>query len=154
MEVTTDDTDGVISEGELISLMCAAYSDPTPVITWLKDNSPVDLEFAGNTRVSVTEELVDDNHVMSTLTIESALPSNEGEYKCRIDNHNIDDQPAVAAIEITVLRKSSDSLASSVAHYRLYRAWSWVEYKNGPLVQYPSFLYVPIVRMQLKMSVF
>ncbi len=109
VQITANDT--VVQEGTSFTLVCAAYGDPTPEITWLKDNSAINVGLASDSRVSVTEELIDRTHVVSTLTVDGVLPSDTGEYKCRIDNHITDNQAAISAgVGITVLRKSDLTL--------------------------------------------
>lgn len=107
VEITTNVTDRVIQEGDTFSLNCSASGDPTPEVTWLKDDSSATVDFVSDPRVSVTVELIEENNVLSTITVKGALPSDEGEYKCRIDNHVIDNQPVVTGVDITVIRKSN-----------------------------------------------
>ena len=47
----------------------------------------------------------DDFRIRSVLTISNVLPTDVGEYTCRLDNHDISGLPVVESIQITVNSK-------------------------------------------------
>lgn len=80
----------MVEELEPFSLQCTALNQPTPIISWLKDNAQ--LTSAGldtSERISVTESFLSDYHVVNTLTVNRAEAGvDDGKYQCRIDNAN------------------------------------------------------------------
>ena len=95
----------IVVEGGSFSIMCAAFGKPTPQLVWLKDSTPVQIAIANSQRHSVSDESNGVYQRQSVLTVMDVLLSDGGEYKCRIDNHNISNQPIVGSLQITVQSK-------------------------------------------------
>ena len=66
----------VVEKGRNAVLVCEATGEPAPVITWIKDVVPIDLE--GNPRLSIMQQ--------GSLRIEAAQESDQGKYECVASN--------------------------------------------------------------------
>lgn len=90
-------------------MLCEAYGVPVPVVTWLKDTTTLEIG-SENSRLEISElDAASESKVTSSLMVYDVLPSDEGEYKCRLDNHNIDDRPVVDSIQIRVQCKQGST---------------------------------------------
>ena len=78
-----------IPEGETLSLTCEAYGLPIPDMTWLHNGNPV-IPFRDSSRPrhTVVSVEVGEYLLRSVLNISDVVPSDEGEYRCRLDNLN------------------------------------------------------------------
>ena len=68
--MTIDSEEVPVMLGKTIALHCAAVGVPTPTVTWLKDNRPLQT----NHRITVGDD--------GTLLIKGAIPQDVGEYQC------------------------------------------------------------------------
>ena len=74
-----------VDTGNTITLVCVAYGDPNPSISW----SQGDTVLSNNSRITIFEELVTENgvtFVQSILTMCSADEADAGQYSCFADN--------------------------------------------------------------------
>ena len=79
IELVTDQ----VSELKPFSLSCVALNQPTPQVSWLKDNALLISEELK--RVSVNTTIIADYYTISVLTVEGAVPRiDDGFYQCRI----------------------------------------------------------------------
>ena len=100
------DSEPQLDEGDSFSLVCDATGLPRPEITWLRNGNPVNIRTTGSDRRHViASTLIGEYSLRSELNVSNANPnSDEGEYLCRIDNHNDENgQPLIASLEITVM---------------------------------------------------
>ena len=74
-----------VDTGNTITLVCVAYGDPNPSISW----SQGDTVLSNNSRITIFEELVTENGVTflrSILVLCSAEEADGGQYSCFADN--------------------------------------------------------------------
>ena len=74
-----------VDTGNTITLVCVAYGDPNPSISW----SQGDTVLSNNSRITIFEELVTENGVTflrSILVLCSAEEADAGQYSCFADN--------------------------------------------------------------------
>ncbi|XP_061083193.1 myosin light chain kinase, smooth muscle [Conger conger] len=70
-------SDAAVLDGECLSLQCQVAADPQPTVTWTLDGKVV----------KASKFIVLSNEGgKCTLTIDKALPEDEGQYKCRAEN--------------------------------------------------------------------
>ena len=92
-----------VSELKPFSLSCLVLNQPTPQVSWLKDNALLISEELE--RVSVNTTIIADYHAVSILTVEGAVPGfDDGLYHCRIDN-SVSSSVIFDSIAITVQGK-------------------------------------------------
>ena len=79
-----------MEELEPFSLQCTALNQPTPIISWFKDNSLLTTAgFDTPERVLINENVRSDYLVVNTLTLHRAEAGvDDGKYQCRVDNAN------------------------------------------------------------------
>ena len=107
-------TDFQVDESQFITLLCEAYGFPTPEVTWLRNTTVITVEFANDDKHTIITEEVNEYYVRSILNISEANPNlDQGEYKCRIDNHFIANQPVIDSANIQVEGKQPPSTHST-----------------------------------------
>ncbi|CAG9865498.1 unnamed protein product [Phyllotreta striolata] len=131
---------GTYVEGQNVSLDCAANGYPKPVITWLKDGYPIDMndldsrfKFAGTT---------------NSLRITNIKEEDDGTYQCRAENKE-DSLDASAVIHVQVpprfIKKPQDIVEHSTKDIEFKCAVSGIPepevqwFKNGELVKYSEY---------------
>lgn len=95
MEIRGDDE---VKELNTLTLYCTVQARPMPVITWLKRSGEAVTVILKNTRTSITTQYMSaDVTATSTLAINRAVSSDQGEYACEAKNDfNMTTNTAVA----------------------------------------------------------
>ena len=81
--VVASPTTRSVSEGNSVFMVCAGYGYPTPVVTWYRNNQPLDPNVAG--RVTITNRIANYNGALvaeSTMKICGAGEEDHGSYYC------------------------------------------------------------------------
>ena len=85
-----EETNLYVAELGSFSIECKALNQPTPQISWLKDNALLVINQTAELNQIFTKEVIITNYcVLSTLIVERAIPGRDnGVYQCRINNAN------------------------------------------------------------------
>ena len=108
-----------VEELSSFSIECKALNQPTPQISWLKDNALLVINETAELNQILTEEvIITSYYVLSTLTLERAIPGRDnGVYQCRINNANTS-TVVFDFIDINIIGKfgQSESILSSTGY--------------------------------------
>ena len=78
----------IIDEGDTLQLVCEVLANPLPEIVWLKRNDGTVIVIQDNSArlsISVSYSLREAEYT-STLTLNTTIPSDGGEYVCEASN--------------------------------------------------------------------
>ena len=84
--ITEPPANQVVVSPDATSFSCEARGVIRPTITWWKNESGSLIVVPLDTYITVSEDILDDRTLRSTLTINSTIPSDTAEYFCVATN--------------------------------------------------------------------